>query len=210
MNITLRDVYRTSTDGGVLYTKKHRTFSSLLCMRFLFFGRTCVCAYPQMKCLPVPDMLSDAVKEEQVRTREAGRSSRGAGAGARACSYGGSGSSRKRPCYDTSHTPTRRKGTRQAAKIASFPPHTSLSPDRPTDDQPRLTTITTSPTHDQSHQSITLSTFFLKNARLSISTIGYHLVQIKKESSSRWNTPNTSSFWRRPRTLSTFVIWHTK
>ncbi|KAI6104728.1 hypothetical protein EV401DRAFT_1874617, partial [Pisolithus croceorrhizus] len=82
MNITLRDVYRTSADGGVLYTKKHRTFSSLLCMRFLFFGRTCVCAYPQMKCLPVPDMLSDAVKEEQVRAREAGRSSRGAGAGA--------------------------------------------------------------------------------------------------------------------------------
>ncbi|KAH9922582.1 hypothetical protein B0H21DRAFT_815106 [Amylocystis lapponica] len=76
MNITLREVFQTSADGERFWKLKE-----------------CYIRGSTIKYLRVPDTLLDAVKEEQNRAREAGRSARGAhvsGAGNRgACSSGG-------------------------------------------------------------------------------------------------------------------------
>ncbi|KAI6113537.1 hypothetical protein EDD16DRAFT_1583435 [Pisolithus croceorrhizus] len=74
MNITLRDVYQTSMDGDRFWSVIHEEalyvlLPSLYAFQVFFVG-TRACAYPQMKCFPVPDMLFDAVKEKQVRARE--------------------------------------------------------------------------------------------------------------------------------------------
>ncbi|EMD33263.1 hypothetical protein CERSUDRAFT_87573 [Gelatoporia subvermispora B] len=69
MNITLREVYQTSAEGDRFWKLKE-----------------CYIRGSTIKYLRVPDTLLDAVKEEQNRAREAGRSARGAhvsGAGAR-------------------------------------------------------------------------------------------------------------------------------
>jgi len=80
MNITLREVYQTSSDGDRFWKVKecyirgstvrvdiHTTSPSIL----INYGT-------KIKYLQVPDTLLDAVKEEQNRAREAGRSARGA------------------------------------------------------------------------------------------------------------------------------------
>ncbi|KAI6163359.1 hypothetical protein EDD17DRAFT_1569572 [Pisolithus thermaeus] len=69
MNITLRDVYQTSMDGDRFWSVIHEEalyvlLPSLYAFQVFFVG-TRACAYPQMKCFPVPDMLFDAVKEKQ-------------------------------------------------------------------------------------------------------------------------------------------------
>ncbi|KAH0829116.1 hypothetical protein J3R83DRAFT_2592 [Lanmaoa asiatica] len=64
MNITLREVYQTSADGDRFWKLKE-----------------CYIRGSTIKYLRVPDTLLDAVKEEQARAREAGRSARGAGPG---------------------------------------------------------------------------------------------------------------------------------
>ncbi|KAF9243213.1 hypothetical protein BU15DRAFT_43212, partial [Melanogaster broomeanus] len=64
MNITLREVYQTSADGDRFWKLKE-----------------CYIRGSTIKYLRVPDTLLDAVKEEQSRAREAGRSARGAGDG---------------------------------------------------------------------------------------------------------------------------------
>ncbi|EJF60663.1 hypothetical protein BD309DRAFT_965730 [Dichomitus squalens] len=69
MNITLREVYQTSAEGDKFWKL-----------------RECYIRGSTIKYLRVPDTLLDAVKEEQNRAREAGRSARGAhvsGAGQR-------------------------------------------------------------------------------------------------------------------------------
>ncbi|KAI0629696.1 hypothetical protein C8Q77DRAFT_1220301 [Trametes polyzona] len=69
MNITLREVYQTSAEGDRFWKLKE-----------------CYIRGSTIKYLRVPDTLLDAVKEEQNRAREAGRSARGAhvsGAGQR-------------------------------------------------------------------------------------------------------------------------------
>ncbi|KAG9312162.1 hypothetical protein JVU11DRAFT_7452 [Chiua virens] len=66
MNITLREVYQTSADGDRFWKLKE-----------------CYIRGSTIKYLRVPDTLLDAVKEEQSRAREAGRSARGAGPGTR-------------------------------------------------------------------------------------------------------------------------------
>ncbi|KAM5544935.1 hypothetical protein V8D89_001046 [Ganoderma adspersum] len=69
MNITLREVYQTSPEGDKFWKLKE-----------------CYIRGSTIKYLRVPDTLLDAVKEEQNRAREAGRSARGAhvsGAGSR-------------------------------------------------------------------------------------------------------------------------------
>lgn len=66
MNITLREVYQTSADGDRFWKLKE-----------------CYIRGSTIKYLRVPDTLLDTVKEEQTRAREAGRSARGAGPGAR-------------------------------------------------------------------------------------------------------------------------------
>ncbi|KAH7911378.1 hypothetical protein BJ138DRAFT_1150751 [Hygrophoropsis aurantiaca] len=64
MNITLREVYQTSADGDRFWKLKE-----------------CYIRGSTIKYLRVPDTLLDAVKDEQTRAREAGRSARGAGPG---------------------------------------------------------------------------------------------------------------------------------
>ncbi|KAF9647718.1 Sm-like ribonucleoprotein [Thelephora ganbajun] len=69
MNITLREVYQTNPDGDRFWKLKE-----------------CYIRGSTIKYLRIPDTLLDAVKEEQTRAREAGRSARGAhvsGVGAR-------------------------------------------------------------------------------------------------------------------------------
>ncbi|KAI0764408.1 hypothetical protein BD413DRAFT_193875 [Trametes elegans] len=61
MNITLREVYQTSAEGDRFWKLKE-----------------CYIRGSTIKYLRVPDTLLDAVKEEQNRAREAGRSARGA------------------------------------------------------------------------------------------------------------------------------------
>ncbi|ETW74809.1 hypothetical protein HETIRDRAFT_57322, partial [Heterobasidion irregulare TC 32-1] len=61
MNITLREVYQTSADGDRFWKVKE-----------------CYIRGSTIKYLRVPDTLLDAVKEEQARAREAGKSARGA------------------------------------------------------------------------------------------------------------------------------------
>lgn len=60
MNITLREVYQTNGDGDRFWKLKE-----------------CYIRGSTIKYLRVPDNLLDAVKEEQNRAREAGRSARG-------------------------------------------------------------------------------------------------------------------------------------
>ncbi|KAJ4002066.1 hypothetical protein F5050DRAFT_1559477, partial [Lentinula boryana] len=62
MNITLRDVYQTNSDGDRFWKLKE-----------------CYIRGSTIKYLRIPDILLDAVKEEQVRAREVGRNTRGAG-----------------------------------------------------------------------------------------------------------------------------------
>ncbi|KAF8141154.1 hypothetical protein EV363DRAFT_1203633 [Boletus edulis] len=69
MNITLREVYQTSADGDRFWKLKE-----------------CYIRGSTIKYLRVPDTLLDAVKEEQARAREVGRSARGAGPGTRGTS----------------------------------------------------------------------------------------------------------------------------
>ncbi|KAI0067613.1 Sm-like ribonucleoprotein [Artomyces pyxidatus] len=69
MNITLREVYQTNADGDRFWKVKE-----------------CYIRGSTIKYLRVPDTLLDAVKEEQTRAREAGKSARGShisGAGGR-------------------------------------------------------------------------------------------------------------------------------
>jgi len=61
MNITLREVYQTNTDGDRFWKLKE-----------------CYIRGSTIKYLRVPDTLLDAVKEEQNRARDAGRGARGA------------------------------------------------------------------------------------------------------------------------------------
>ncbi|KAJ6497525.1 hypothetical protein C8R45DRAFT_129801 [Mycena sanguinolenta] len=61
MNITLREVYQTNTDGDRFWKLKE-----------------CYIRGSTIKYLRVPDELLDAVKEEQNRARDAGRGARGA------------------------------------------------------------------------------------------------------------------------------------
>ncbi|KAF8633359.1 hypothetical protein AX17_004530 [Amanita inopinata Kibby_2008] len=61
MNITLREVYQTNAEGDRFWKLKE-----------------CYIRGSTIKYLRVPDTLLDAVKEEQNRAREAGRSARGA------------------------------------------------------------------------------------------------------------------------------------
>lgn len=61
MNITLREVYQTNADGDRFWKLKE-----------------CYIRGSTIKYLRVPDTLLDAVKEEQNKAREAGRSARGA------------------------------------------------------------------------------------------------------------------------------------
>ncbi|KAI0732488.1 hypothetical protein C8Q72DRAFT_774172, partial [Fomitopsis betulina] len=61
MNITLREVYQTNAEGDRFWKVKE-----------------CYIRGSTIKYLRVPDTLLDAVKEEQNRAREAGRSARGA------------------------------------------------------------------------------------------------------------------------------------
>ena len=107
MNITLREVYQTSADGDRFWKLKEcyirgstvspqRSSPSVRYMLIviLFFSPPCVRAWcwavvcmwrvrapkkKKIKYLRVPDTLLDAVKEEQTRAREAGRSARGTG-----------------------------------------------------------------------------------------------------------------------------------
>ncbi|KAF8733291.1 hypothetical protein AX14_003933 [Amanita brunnescens Koide BX004] len=60
MNITLREVYQTNADGDRFWKLKE-----------------CYLRGSTIKYLRVPDTLLDAVKDEQNRAREAGRSARG-------------------------------------------------------------------------------------------------------------------------------------
>ncbi|KAF8979580.1 hypothetical protein BDQ17DRAFT_1381577 [Cyathus striatus] len=60
MNITLREVYQTNAEGERFWKLKE-----------------CYIRGSTIKYLRVPDQLLDAVKEEQNRAREAGRSARG-------------------------------------------------------------------------------------------------------------------------------------
>ncbi|KZT21104.1 Sm-like ribonucleo protein [Neolentinus lepideus HHB14362 ss-1] len=60
MNITLREVYQTNPDGDRFWKVKE-----------------CYIRGSTIKYLRVPDTLLDAVKEEQNKAREAGRSARG-------------------------------------------------------------------------------------------------------------------------------------
>ncbi|KAI0821192.1 hypothetical protein BC629DRAFT_1578878 [Irpex lacteus] len=64
MNITLRDVYQTNAEADKFWKLKE-----------------CYIRGSTIKYLRVPDTLLDAVKEEQNRAREAGRSARGAHVG---------------------------------------------------------------------------------------------------------------------------------
>ncbi|KAF8489682.1 hypothetical protein JB92DRAFT_3085239 [Gautieria morchelliformis] len=66
MNITLREVYQTSSEGDRFWKL-----------------RECYIRGSTIKYLRVPDALLDDVKEEQNRAREASRGARGAGAGPR-------------------------------------------------------------------------------------------------------------------------------
>ncbi|KAF8875031.1 hypothetical protein BD779DRAFT_226130 [Infundibulicybe gibba] len=66
MNITLREVYQTNTDGDRFWKLKE-----------------CYIRGSTIKYLRVPDTLLDTVKDEQNRAREAGRSSRGSAGGNR-------------------------------------------------------------------------------------------------------------------------------
>lgn len=60
MNITLREVYQTNPEGDRFWKLKE-----------------CYIRGSTIKYLRVPDTLLDAVKEEQNKAREAGRSARG-------------------------------------------------------------------------------------------------------------------------------------
>ncbi|TFY60738.1 hypothetical protein EVG20_g7313 [Dentipellis fragilis] len=60
MNITLREVYQTNADGDRFWKVKE-----------------CYIRGSTIKYLRVPDTLLDAVKEEQARAREAGKSAAG-------------------------------------------------------------------------------------------------------------------------------------
>ncbi|KAJ6631494.1 hypothetical protein B0H10DRAFT_2159781 [Mycena sp. CBHHK59/15] len=60
MNITLREVYQTNTEGDRFWKLKE-----------------CYIRGSTIKYLRVPDTLLDAVKEEQNRARDAGRGARG-------------------------------------------------------------------------------------------------------------------------------------
>ncbi|KIK67394.1 hypothetical protein GYMLUDRAFT_55172 [Collybiopsis luxurians FD-317 M1] len=71
MNITLREVYQTNSDGDKFWKLKE-----------------CYIRGSTIKYLRIPDTLLDVVKDEQNRAREAGRSARGSQAGNR----GGRGS----------------------------------------------------------------------------------------------------------------------
>ncbi|TFY78474.1 hypothetical protein EWM64_g5533 [Hericium alpestre] len=62
MNITLREVYQTNADGDRFWKVKE-----------------CYIRGSTIKYLRVPDTLLDAVKEEQARARELGKSARGVG-----------------------------------------------------------------------------------------------------------------------------------
>ncbi|KIJ98924.1 hypothetical protein K443DRAFT_680370 [Laccaria amethystina LaAM-08-1] len=64
MNITLREVYQTNPDGDRFWKLKE-----------------CYIRGSTIKYLRVPDTLLDAVKDEQNRAREAGRSARGGSGG---------------------------------------------------------------------------------------------------------------------------------
>ncbi|KAA1470450.1 Sm-like ribonucleo protein [Dentipellis sp. KUC8613] len=66
MNITLREVYQTNADGDRFWKVKE-----------------CYIRGSTIKYLRVPDTLLDAVKEEQARAREAGKSARGGLGGGR-------------------------------------------------------------------------------------------------------------------------------
>ncbi|KAK2463093.1 hypothetical protein APHAL10511_004748 [Amanita phalloides] len=77
MNITLREVYQTNPEGDRFWKLKE-----------------CYIRGSTIKYLRVPDNLLDAVKEEQNRAREAGRSARGGhvtGKGARGTAARGRG-----------------------------------------------------------------------------------------------------------------------
>jgi U6 snRNA-associated Sm-like protein LSm4 len=81
MNITLREVYQTNSDGDRFWKLKEcyirgstvrvRSLPSLCFKGYL------ESVFLQIKYLRVPDTLLDVVKEEQSRAREAGRSIRG-------------------------------------------------------------------------------------------------------------------------------------
>jgi len=64
MNITLREVYQTNPDGDRFWKLKE-----------------CYIRGSTIKYLRVPDTLLDAVKDEQNRARDVGRSTRGAHTG---------------------------------------------------------------------------------------------------------------------------------
>jgi len=66
MNITLREVYQTNPDGDRFWKLKE-----------------CYIRGSTIKYLRVPDTLLDAVKDEQNRARDVGRSSRGTHTGGR-------------------------------------------------------------------------------------------------------------------------------
>jgi len=66
MNITLREVYQTNPDGDRFWKLKE-----------------CYIRGSTIKYLRVPDTLLDAVKDEQNRARDVGRSARGTHTGGR-------------------------------------------------------------------------------------------------------------------------------
>jgi U6 snRNA-associated Sm-like protein LSm4 len=78
MNITLREVYQTNTDGDRFWKLKECYIrGSTVRGPFSCLTRH-LSTYRQIKYLRVPDTLLDAVKEEQNRARDAGRGARGA------------------------------------------------------------------------------------------------------------------------------------
>lgn len=102
MNITLREVYQTSADGDRFWKLKEcyirgstvsvllpslvrssTLIATALGWRVSYGVRVVWRTRHKIKYLRVPDTLLDAVKEEQARAREVGRSARGAGPGPR-------------------------------------------------------------------------------------------------------------------------------
>ena len=85
MNITLREVYQTNPDGDRFWKLKECYIRGSTVRQLQKHGPRNGVVDRQMslqiKYLRVPDNLLDVVKEEQNRTRDANRSSRGGHAG---------------------------------------------------------------------------------------------------------------------------------
>jgi U6 snRNA-associated Sm-like protein LSm4 len=84
MNITLREVYQTNSDGDRFWKLKECYIRGSTVRLTLVSSRKSMNAdVLQIKYLRVPDTLLDTVKEEQARARESNRGGRGGHAGAR-------------------------------------------------------------------------------------------------------------------------------